>query len=317
MVPVYESDRTVVELVRRLRAVFEDRLKAGYEVILVDDGSRSPATWATCQRLAREQPGVVAVRLMRNYGKAAAVLSGLERVRGRWVITLDDDLQQRPEDIPALVRHRDHDVVVAEFKDRRHGRLTVLASWIKSYFDRLILGLPCRMSPLKLFKAEVARGMLRIRTPHPFIPALMAHTTTDFVPVAVRHEASGHGKSRYTWRRRARQFSNLLISNSSLLLRWFGAFGLVFSSGGFAFALLVLLRKIFGSPPLPGWTSLMVVNLVFSGLILIALAIVGEYLIRILEGVSHKPSYLVREIAGDPRHGSEPSNRDRRDQDDG
>ncbi len=304
VVPVYESDRTVVELVRRLRLVFEGELEASYEVILVDDGSRSPATWATCERLAREESHVVALRLMRNYGKPAAVLCGLERARGRWIVTMDDDLQQRPEDVTALVSHRQHDVVVANFTSRRHGRLTVLTSWIKSHFDRIILGLPCKMSPLKLFKAEVAQGMLRIRTPHPFIPALLAHTTTDFVPVVVPHQASGHGKSRYTLRRRVRQFSNLLINNSSLLLRWFGGFGFLFSTSGFVFAMLVFFRKLFGStPPLPGWTSLMVLNLVFGGLILIALAIVGEYLIRILEGISDKPSYLVREIAGDEGDG--------------
>ncbi len=299
VVPVYESDSSVVELVRRLQPVFEDQLEASYEVILVDDGSRSLTTWTTCQQLAREEPRVVAIRLMRNYGKPGAVLCGLKHARGRWVITLDDDLQQRPEDIPTLVNYRDHDVVVANFRVRQHGRLTVLASWIKSHFDRIILGLPCKMSPLKLFKAEVAQGMLQIRTPYPFIPALLAHATTDFVSVDVPHEASEHGKSRYTLRRRVRQFSNLLINNSSLLLRWFGGFGFLVAASGFLFAFSVIARKLFGSsPPQPGWTSLIVLNLIFGGLILIALAIVGEYLIRILEGISHKPSYLVREMAG-------------------
>ena len=300
--PVYESDRSVVELVSRLRAVFEDELEASYEIILVDDGSDSAASWDTCEQLARESPCVMAIRLMRNYGKPGAVLCGLEHVRGRWIITIDDDLQQRPEDIPALARHRHHDVVVASFTNRRHAPLTVLASWLKSHFDRIILGLPCRMSPLKLFRAEVARGMLQIRTPRPFIPALMAATTKDFIAVEVQHAASRHGKSRYSLRRRAGQLSNLLINNSSLLLRWLGGFGLFVAAGGFAFALAVIARKLGGaSPPVPGWASLVVVNLFFGGLILIALAIVGEYLIRILEGISYKPAFQVRTIIGDER----------------
>lgn len=297
VIPVYESDRSVVELVERLRRVFEEELGTSWEVVLVDDGSRSPQTWPTCERLARDDSRVVAIRLMRNYGKPGAVLCGLEHVRGRWIVTIDDDLQQRPEDIPALVRHRDHDVVVANFENRRHGRLTVLGSRIKHRFDRLILGLPCEMSPLKLFKSEVARGMLQVRTPYPFIPALLAHTTKDFVPVTVRHEQSRHGKSRYTLRRRIRQFSHLLINNSSLLLRGFGGLGFTVSLSGFGFALWVIIRKLAGfKPPLTGWASLVVINLFFGGLILIALAIVGEYLIRILEGISDKPPFLVRQI---------------------
>lgn len=302
VVPVFESAETLTELVCRLRRVFESTLGSSYEVILVDDGSRSPQTWQTCQRLAREGNHVTAVRLMRNYGKAAAILCGLEHARGRWIVTLDDDLQHRPEDIPTLAERRDHDVVVAQFERRRHSFLTISTSWVKGHFDRLILDLPCRMSPFKLFKAEVARGMLQVRTPHPFIPALMAHSTTDFVPVQVPHEASKHGASRYTLRRRLGQFSNLLVSNSSLLLRWFGGFGFVFSVTGFAFAAMVLARKLFSSsPPLPGWASLVVLHLVFGGLILIALAIVGEYLIRILEGIGQKPTYLVREVDGERR----------------
>lgn len=300
VIPVYNSDRSIVELVERLRPVFEEVLEASYEIILIDDGSQSSETWTTCERLVEENAAVQAVRLMRNYGKPSAVLCGLERARGDYMITIDDDLQQLPEDIPSLVEHREHDVVVANFERRHHSLVTVLTSRIKSHFDRLILGLPCKMSPLKLFKAEVAAGMLQIRTPYPFIPALMAHTTRDFFPVVVRHEESRHGRSRYTFRRRFQQFSNLLINNSSLLLRWLGNFGMVVALSGFLFAAAVVWRYFFGRPITPGWASLVVINLVFGGLILVGLSIVGEYLIRILEGISEKPAFIVREKIGAP-----------------
>jgi hypothetical protein len=162
----------------------------------------------------------------------------------------------------------------------------------------MILRLPCKMSPLKLFKADVAKGMLEVHTPYPFVPALMACVTSDFVPVTVEHSGSRHGKSRYTLGRRFAQFSNLLINNSSLVLRWFGALGITLALAGFAFAISVIFRYFRGTPILPGWASLVVINLVFGGLILIALSIIGEYLLRILEGSSRKPAYLVREIAG-------------------
>lgn len=303
VVPVFESDRSVVELVERLSATFENIICASYEVILVDDGSRSAATWSTLESLVDQYPEVRAVRLMRNYGKPSAVLCGLERVRGRWVITLDDDLQQRPEDIPALIAYQDHDVVVANFEERQHDPVTVFTSWVKSKFDRIILGLPCKMSPMKLFKVEVARGMVKVQTARPFIPALMAYVTNDFVAVTVAHERSRHGRSRYNLLRRFRQFSNLLIGNSSLLLRSVGAFGGAVALAGFIYAAYLVFRKLIGASIEPGWTSLVVINLIFGGLILLSLGIVGEYLLRILEGSSQKPPFIIRETVGDSNDG--------------
>jgi dolichol-phosphate mannosyltransferase/undecaprenyl-phosphate 4-deoxy-4-formamido-L-arabinose transferase len=298
VVPVYESDHSVRELVERLVQVFETTLAATYEVILVDDGSRSPATWSTLTELTRSNERVTAIRLMRNYGKPGAVLCGLGHARGQWIITIDDDLQQRPEDIPELVKYQDHDVVVANFTQRRHGLFIRLSSWVKSKFDRIILKLPCKMSPLKLFKAEVAAAMLQVQTAHPFIPALLAYATKDFVPVEVTHEQSRHGRSRYNFYRRCKQASNLIIGNSSLLLRALGAIGGGVAFSGFGFAVFVVARKLVGRPIQPGWASLVVINLVFGGLIPLALSIIGEYLIRILEGTSQKPPYIVRQIIG-------------------
>lgn len=299
VVPVYQSDSSLRELVVRLRAVFDEVTVAGWEIILVDDGSPSATTWSTCVELSNEFPQVVAIRLMRNYGKPGAILCGLEHVRGKWTITIDDDLQQRPEDIAKLVPHRHHDVVVANFRTRRQGLVARIGSRVKGLFDRWILNLPCRMSPLKLFNAEVVAGMLRVRTVHPFIPALMAHVTTDFHEVIVPHEDRPRVRSRYTLRRRVSQFSNLLLGNSSLVLRGLGALGTAVAVSGFVFALSVVIRKLAGRIVESGWASLVVINLVFGGLMLIGLGIVGEYLIRILHGISDRPPYLVREIVAE------------------
>ena len=154
VVPVYDSHGSVERMVDRTAAVFEGTVRHPYEIILVDDGSRAAQTWMTLKRLANQRPGViVAIRLTRNFGKASAVLCGLGRARGRWVITLDDDLQQRPEDIPKLIPHEDHDVVVANFEAASRP-VRGASSWVKGQFDRVILGVPCRMSPLKLIASR-------------------------------------------------------------------------------------------------------------------------------------------------------------------
>jgi glycosyltransferase involved in cell wall biosynthesis len=297
VVPVYESADSVVSLVQRTVVVFETLVRQPYEIILVDDGSQATRTWPTLLHIARERPGVVrAFRLMRNYGKSSAILCGLKQARGQWIITIDDDLQQRPEDIPQLILHESHDVVVANFAQRHHSRFVVATSWIKSQFDRLILQLPCRMSPLKLIRASVVQAMLLLQTNRPFIPAMLAHVTTDIYPVVVPHAASSHGRSRYNLLRRLRQMSDLLIGNSNLLLRCVGGIGGVLAGWGVIYAVYVVFRRLFGTLQEPGWATLVAINLVFGGLTLITLGVIGEYLIRILDHSTGKPPYHIREI---------------------
>ena len=161
VVPVYESDHSLTALVERLREVFTQKIREPYEIILIDDGSRSPSTWPTCERLSQTFSELTAIRLMRNYGRPSAILCGLSHSRGQFVITIDDDLQQRPEDIPVLIRQKSHDVVIANFHARRHDSLAVWGSRLKNSLDRLVLGVPYPTSPLMLFNAKVVRGMLQ------------------------------------------------------------------------------------------------------------------------------------------------------------
>ena len=298
VIPAYNSDETLVELVERFEMLFEQHVKESFEIILVDDGSTNPKTWGTLESLA-EKSNICAIGLMKNYGKPSAIVCGLSHARGQWVLTIDDDLQQKPEDLLKLIEFRKHDVVVGEFSEKQHSFGVRLSSKIKSRFDSLILRLPCPMSPLKLIKAEVIRGMLDISTPRPFIPALLSGVTQDFVSVPISHYPSQIGKSRYTYWRRLKQFSNLLVGNSSLMLRAIGAIGTLASFTGFIFALYTFMRVLMGQEIVPGWASLVVINLTFGGLILIGLGINGEYLLRILENSSKKPAYVIRRIKND------------------
>jgi len=295
VVPAYNSTHSLVELVARVQTIFEEVISESYEIIFVDDGSLEKETWNTIKELCNKYSNITGVKLGRNYGKANAVICGIGMSRGERVVTIDDDLQQRPEDIPELAKYKSHDIVVANYKKKKHSLTTIITSTIKSYFDKKILGLPCKMSPLKIFKKEVAENMLTIKTARPFIPALMSYVTTDIYPVVVEHDKSYHGKSRYNIVKRLKQFSNLLIGNSSFLLRFVGSVGLMLALSGFAFVVYIVIRKLIGSIGEPGWASLIAINLIFGGMILIALGIIGEYLVRLLEGSYQKPPYIIKE----------------------
>jgi dolichol-phosphate mannosyltransferase/undecaprenyl-phosphate 4-deoxy-4-formamido-L-arabinose transferase len=144
----------------------------------------------------------------------------------------------------------------------------------------------------------VVDGVLSIRTPHPFLPALMFHVSRDVVGVPVSHHPRANGRSGYSLRKMVRLFSNLIINNSSLVLRLVGYVGIISSLLSFLGALWVTVRRLVYAESIPGWASLLVTLLFIGGLLLFALGVIGEYLVRIVETSEAKPTYFVRRDTG-------------------
>lgn len=296
IVPTYNATGALSQLIERLRDVFENTVKASYEIILVDDGSPTSLSKKTLTEIEGSR-NVILIRLTRNFGKPGAVMCGLAHSVGEYVITIDDDLQQRPEDIPLLIEKSQHDVVSATHRVKRHTFLQKSTSRIKQIFDYVLLGYEGRYSPLKLISRPIVDGMLSIQTNHPFIPALIHQCTSDVQFVETPHMDSVYGKSRYSFTRRLSQFSNLIIGNSNFLLRCFSIVG--YSSAALSVLLLmtVVVRKFADLPVSAGWSSLMVAILGIGGLNMAAIGLTGQYFIRILDVASRKPSFLVRSIS--------------------
>jgi len=298
VVPVYNSGSQLRDLVERLIAVFENEVKDSYEILLVDDSSTNVGTKELLKNLAK-LPYVCVITLTRNFGKPGAVIAGMSQSIGGWVVTIDDDLQQLPEDIPKLIAFREHDMVTGTHKKKKHaGPFRFISSGIKGWFDRNLLGYKTPLSALKLIRRPVVDGMISIKTNRPFIPALIRQVTDDVVAVEAAHEATAYGKSRYTFKRRWSQFANLLFGNSAFMMRVFTWIGFAFASLAFFLAGVILWRKIFGHPIQPGWASLMVTTLLVGGLNLLAIGIGGQYFIRILDVSSNKPAFIIRDIMG-------------------
>lgn len=297
VIPVYDSpvlEQLVAEIERVLAGQSEN-----YEVILIDDRSPSAETWEILQRLAAERKRVRALQLTRNFGQQAATLCGLAESRGQLVITMDDDFQHNPQDIPRLLAYADHDVVIAQFPRRRHHVLKRISSRIKGWFDQVLIGKPkgLQMTSFRLLKRTVVDGVLSIRTANPFLPALIFAVTRDIFGVLVTHGERGAGRSGYTLGKMVTVFSNLLINNSSAMLRLVGCMGLSFALASFCLGGIVVYRKLFLGIAVQGWASLFVAVTLIGGVLLFSLGVVGEYLIRIIQGTEHRPAYLVRRRA--------------------
>lgn len=298
VVPVYNSTDSVVELCGQLVCVFEDTVKESFEIILVDDGSPNQDTWHTLEQLHEKDNRVKVIQLMRNFGQQPAMLCGFKYSKGEYIITMDDDLQHPPEEIPKFIKEKKHDVVIAQFKQRHHGFVRGFFSRIKQWFDYKILDKPkgLHLSSFRLLSRGTVDNILRIRTAYPFVGAMIFMVTRDIKGVEAQHNERTHGTSGYTFSRMFRLFLNLLINNSTLLLNTIGALGVVISILSFLLGGLVIIKKIFWGVSILGWSSLMALNSFIGGMVLLSVSIIGEYLIRIIHEVQGKPVYTVRQL---------------------
>ena len=296
VIPVYDSDRSLVDLATRIASLFKKRSES-YEIIFVDDRSTNKKTWKTIKKLT-QRPYIRAARLTRNFGQQPATLCGMTMATGDFIVTMDDDGQHAPEDIPLLLKFASHDAVVAELVGKQHDALKRVASSIKGKFDEIILGKPkgLRLSSFRLFTRATVQAMLRLtNTPFPFIPAMMFYVTKDVVGIPVRHHSRSEGKSGYSLGKMAALFKNLLINQSSLLLGTIGKVGLAVAAISFLIACYIIYRKMCMDIPVTGWASMLVVILFFGGVVLFSLGIIGEYLIRIIGATEKRPTFIVRD----------------------
>lgn len=297
VIPVYNSNQSLIELCERLHTVFTEHCANSFEVVFIDDYSPNPATWRTLTKLAQQNQFVRAIRLSRNYGQASAILAGMEHSKGNWIITMDDDLQHRPEDIPYMLLKKQHDVVIACFPKKECGLFKKLSSSIKGYFDILLLNKPRNLtaSPFRLIKKRVVNDILKVKTSRPFPLAMLLSVTSDIVNVEVPHEARKYGKSNYNLRKSLSLFSNMLFNNSSFMLRLMSSFGFALSVLSILGGIFLILKKIISHQVIPGWTSLIVVMLISTGAIIFCLGLLGEYVARLIATAENQTRWTIRE----------------------
>jgi dolichol-phosphate mannosyltransferase/undecaprenyl-phosphate 4-deoxy-4-formamido-L-arabinose transferase len=312
VIPVFNSTVTLDQLVQRIDAVFAALLQFDYEIIFVDDASTRRETWPTLRRIALVHPRVRAVQLMRNFGQTPATFCGMRLARGDYIITLDDDLQHAPEDIPLLIAEREHDVVFAQFRELKHSLHKRLLSATKNFILSFLIDKPrgLQLTGFRLFRRELASAMLSVVTSsQATLPPLLFFMTRDIATVQAQHNPRLEGTSNYTLMRILKLTRNLLLNESVLLLRLMGQLGFAIACLSFLGGVAVVASKLLVNSSVMGWASIMIVLLVVGGLILFCLGIIGEYLARLISGVEGRPAFVVRREAskGDSDTGDDPS----------
>jgi len=298
VIPVYKSEHTLRELVARLNEVLTG-IDCIYEIILVDDASPD-AAWRVLTELRDRDERVKIIQHMRNFGQHHALLCGMAHSRGAVVVTMDDDLQNPPEEIPKLLHilesDPDIDVVLGSYHVKHHNLLRNLASKLLTRLTNQIFRRKSnlQLTSFRAIRRIVVDHLLADQRSFPRINPMILEITAKIRNEPVLHAPRKHSRSTYTIRRLVSDALTNILSNSSLPLQIVSCIGLFAALCSFALAGFFVVRYLTGGITVAGWTTVVVLILFTSGLILLSLGIVGEYLIRITKEIRKPARYSIR-----------------------
>ncbi len=300
VVPVFNSAETLGELVRRLHEVLKPVAPA-YEILLVDDGS-ADASWDAITTLAQGDGVVRGLRHARNFGQHNALLTGLRAARYELVVTLDDDLQNPPEEIPTLLARLepDVDVVYGTRAREQHGLMRNLASRLTKIALRSAMGVAIAgdVTAFRVFRTGLRDAFAHYQSPFVSIDVLLSWGTVRFAAVQVRHDKRLVGRSNYTIRKLVAHAFNMLLGFSVQPLRFASWLGFAATFFGVLVLCWVIGRYLWLGESEPGFPFLASTIAIFGGMQLFALGVIGEYLARMHSRSTGRPSGVVRERVG-------------------
>ncbi len=299
VVPVYNSASSLHTLVERVADALGDR---DYELVLVNDGS-SDGSWERIVELARTDKRARGIDLARNFGQHNALLAGIRAARGETIATIDDDLQNPPEEIPRLLAKLEegYDVVYGSATERQHSILRGIATRLTKWSLKVAIGseIAAQVSAFRVFRAPLRDSFADFRGPYVSIDALLGWGTVRFAAIPVRHDARIAGRSSYGFARLATHALNVLTGFTTRPLRIATLIGIGFSFVGLAVLVYVIVRFVVSGNPVPGFPFIASLIAIFSGAQLLTLGIIGEYVARMHERAMDRPAYAIHEEVGD------------------
>jgi glycosyltransferase involved in cell wall biosynthesis len=297
VVPVFNSEGSLDELVTRLEAVLS-LVTPKWDITLVNDGSRDQS-WQVIEGLVTKHDRVRGINLMRNFGQHNALLAGIRQAQGKYVVTLDDDLQNPPEEIPNLLAKlaEGFDVVYGTPQQEQHGFLRDQASRITKIALQGAMGAEtaCKVSAFRAFRTQLRVAFKDYDGPFVSIDVLLTWGTTLFSSVQVSHAQRLVGVSNYTFRKLVVHALNMMTGFSVLPLQVASWMGFSFTAFGLLVLAFVLGRFILNGGSVSGFPFLASIIAIFSGVQLFTLGIFGEYLARMYSRTMGRPTYVVRE----------------------
>lgn len=300
IIPCYKSSHTVRDVVEQTAAKLDELGRTPYEFVLVDDCSPDDGeTLAVLRALADEHDYVSVIELARNSGQHNAVMAALNHAAGDVIISMDDDLQTHPSQLSKLFEAFDegYDIVYGYYPEKHHGAFRNFGSWVNSTSVRILIGKPkdLKTSSFWIIKRFVRDYVVQYSSSYTHLQGLFLRTTRNICSVPVEHFDRAYGKSGYTFKKLIALWSNIM-GYSIVPLRIAARLGVTLSILSVIAAIVVIVKKILHPAMAVGWASIIVTIIFFSGLILLFLGLIGEYLGRLYQNQTNYPQYVVRQI---------------------
>jgi glycosyltransferase involved in cell wall biosynthesis len=297
VIPVYNGAQTIGELVAALAGL---AVPGGHEIVLVNDCSPDNSLEVCRDLVAHAKVPMTLVNLSRNFGEHNAVMAGLRQARGAHIITMDDDLQNPPSEVLRLLEHAQRsgeEVVYADYASKEHALWRNLGSRFTNRVADWLLDKPkgLYLSSFRCLSAFIAEQVTRYEGPFPYVDGLILQVTQSIGRLEVRHLPRAHGRSNYTLRRLVRLWLSMFVNFSVMPLRLATVTGFALSLIGLFGALWVVGEALLMKTP-PGWASLTVAVLLLSGVQLMMLGLIGEYLGRLYLTANRKPQSVIKEV---------------------
>jgi polyisoprenyl-phosphate glycosyltransferase len=300
VIPVYRSAETLPELIRRLEKVFQT-INESYEIIMVDDASPDRA-WQVMKDLYAKSRHLKIIRLQKNRGQHVSILCGMRFARGDYVITIDDDLQNPPEEIPKLIAAIKEDDTLdgvigipVEKKHSLYRRIgTDALNMVTTQIFKKDKNL--KMASFRILRNRIVTNLVELNIAEPAIGTMLLLLTKRLKNIEVRHDQRANGGSSYSFAKLVNLSINNILNYSALPLQIVSRLGIFFAFSSLMLTIYYLIRSQYVQ--VSGWSSIVVLITFFSGLILFSLGIIGEYLIRILKAVNAYPLYIISASEG-------------------
>ncbi|AER02089.1 MULTISPECIES: glycosyltransferase family 2 protein [Leptospira] len=298
VIPVYKGANSIGPLVKELSKL---EIENGFEIILVNDGSPDNSYQIIKSLVEETTLPIISIDLARNFGEHNAVMAGLSVADGDYIINIDDDFQNPPSEVKKLYDYArvnsDLDVIYTFYAKKKHSFFRNLGSKFTNWAANFLLDKPKNLylSSFRCINRFTKDNIVSYVGPYPYMDGLILQTTQKIGSLLVEHKSRLGGESNYTFRRLIRLWTAMFVNFSVMPLRISSLFGITTCFLGFIMALVTVIERFTGDTPV-GWTSLMAGLLIFSGVQLLILGMIGEYLGRLFLTVNGRPQFVIREI---------------------
>ncbi len=295
VIPVYNSSSIIEELHKQIA----EAMTVSYEIIFVNDCSIDDS-WKKIISLSKQNKHITGINLRKNSGQDNALLAGLRIAKGNYCVIMDDDLQHNPIDI--LILHNEckkgFDVCYANFTSLKQTTVKNIGSSTNGKMAELLVSKPkgIYLSPFKIINKSTVLEVAKFAGPYPYIDGIILTITQNLCQVNVEHQVRHSGKSNYTFSKSATVFMKLFTGFSVLPLRLATIIGCIATFTGIILLIKYLYDYFIAKNFIEGWTTVVVLIILFGGLILITLGIIGEYIGRMYLTLNNKPQYSISEI---------------------